>query len=46
MNRQKYFSWMHPNLEIRDTECYGKGVFVAQGRIIKDDVLFVMGGAS
>lgn len=45
MSRQKPFSWMHPNLEIRDTERCGKGIFVASGRIAKDDVLFVMGGS-
>ena len=40
---QRSFSWMNPNLEIRDTAKYGKGVF-AKESIRKESMLFVMGG--
>ena len=40
---QRPFSWMNPNLEVRDTEKYDKGVF-ALDDIKKDEILFVMGG--
>lgn len=37
------FSWMNPNLLIKETGRYGKGVF-AKNAIKKDEILFVMGG--
>lgn len=37
------FSWMNPNLEVRETGKFGKGVF-AMKDIKKDEILIVMGG--
>jgi uncharacterized protein len=39
----KMFSWMNPNLEVRDTKKYGKGVF-AKKDFKKDLILAVFGG--
>lgn len=39
------FSWMNPQLVIRETQRYGKGVFVRHGSIGKGDMLFVLGGS-
>lgn len=44
-NGQKLLSWMNPKLEIRDTDHYGKGVFVSGESIEQDEMLFVMGGS-
>lgn len=41
--QKRKFSWMNPNLEVRDTKKYGKGVF-AKSDIKKGEMLFVMGG--
>lgn len=40
---KKMFSWMNPNLEIRKTEKYGKGVF-AKKDIKKNAMLAIFGG--
>ncbi len=42
-DNQRMFSWMNPDLEVRETEKYGKGVF-AKKDIEKGEMLFVMGG--
>lgn len=39
----KIFSWMHQDLEVRDTERYGKGVFVTKA-IKAGELLTVFGG--
>lgn len=39
------FSWMNPQLVIRETRRYGKGVFVRHGRVLKGEMLFVLGGS-
>ena len=41
----RIFSWMNPDLVIRDTKRYGKGVFVHRAPVRKGDMLFVMGGS-
>lgn len=41
--KRKMFSWMNPKLEVRNTEKYGRGVFVREN-LRKDETLFVMGG--
>ncbi len=40
---KRMFSWMNPDLEVRETGKYGKGVF-ANKDIKKREILFVMGG--
>ena len=37
------YSWMNPNLEVRDTNTHGMGVY-ANAPINKDDVLAIFGG--
>lgn len=45
MSRKPHLlSWMNPNLEVRDTGKYGKGVFVRKGPLKKGEMLIVMGG--
>ncbi|MGK2915943.1 MAG: SET domain-containing protein [Porticoccaceae bacterium] len=45
MSKPRLLSWMNPQLEVRDTDRYGKGVFVADGPIARGEMLFVMGGS-
>jgi len=40
---KKTFSWMNPELEVRETGKYGKGVF-AMGKVKKNDLLTIFGG--
>lgn len=40
---ERPYSWMHPDLEVRSSDRYGRGVF-AKKQIPKDTVLIVMGG--
>lgn len=40
---KKMFSWMNPNLEVKKTEKYGKGVF-AKKDLMKGDRLAIFGG--
>ena len=44
MKHPHIFSWMNPDLVIRDTKLYGKGVFVHRSPVRKGEMLFVMGG--
>lgn len=41
--KKRIFSWMNPNIEIRDTGKFGEGVF-AKSDIRKDEIVIVMGG--
>lgn len=41
--KPRSFSWMNPNLEIKETEIYGKGVF-AKKNIKRDETLAIFGG--
>lgn len=42
MTRRTY-SWMHPNVEVKNLSLSGKGIF-ANKKILKDDIISVFGG--
>lgn len=42
-NNKRTFSWIHPDLEVRDTEKYGKGVYALRN-IKSGEVIHVLSG--